>query len=306
MNILIAGGSGFIGQHFINAQAQFNHNITLLSRQKKPKHIPNVNRIIDWHEFKNLSTQELQQWDCVLNLCGRNIASRRWGTKEKHRLFSSRSNPAQTLSKRFAEAGHDVHILHASGVGIYGPCYNATMNQSVWTEKDTIQLHKNYFLQELGLAVEEHALKFNAPHLRQSFCRLGPVLSFHGGILKKLLPSYRCHLGGKLGSGKQPFPWIHIDDAIAAMEWIITKKITGPVNLVAPEIISQHQFAQALASRLNKPCAFFLPEQLIQMAFGQMGQECLLSGQQVSPQALLRHEFSFLYPSIESALNCPL
>ena len=305
MNILIAGGTGFIGRHFIAAQEKFSHRITVLSRQKNIKHLPAGAQVMHWDRFKTLDKHALGQWDCVINLCGKSIASRRWSTKEKRQLFSSRMTPTQILTERFAQINHPVHLLHASGVGIYGPCHNASVNAHIWTEKDTIDSDKNYFLQTLAIAIEEQALKADAPHMSQSFCRLAPVLSFQGGILKKLLPSYRCHLGGKIGSGKQPFPWIHIDDAIAAMAWLITNKITGPVNLVAPEIISQYQFAKALADRLHKPCAFFLPEKLIEIAFGQMGKECLLSGQQVAPEVLLKQPFSFLYPSIESALNSP-
>lgn len=303
MNILIAGGTGLIGQAFIEAQDKFNHQITVVSRNKKRARqiFKNSAHIISWDELLN---SKLDHSDIIINLCGENIANCRWSKSVKKRLIDSRIQPTQKLlnyCKKYSQ-NHQIHLLNASGIGIYGLQSTTDEQLPIFNENSQIQEKPYSFLQELSQQWEKVS-HINTPNLYITHCRFAPIITNRGGLLKKLLPSFKWNLGGRIGTGLQPFSWIHINDAIAALQFIIQEKITGPINIASPEIINQNEFAQHLGLALDKPSHFFMPTWLIQMIFGQMGHECLLHGQKVEPKRLIENNFEFLFPSIRTALR---
>lgn len=134
--------------------------------------------------------------------------------------------------------------------------------------------------------------------------RFGVVLSSQGGALQKMLPAFRFGLGAVLGNGKQPFSWVMLDDLVRAIDFIISKpNITGTVNIVSPDVITQADFAKSLSRALHKPCFLHMPQIIVRLLFGEMGDELLLKGQRVKSEKLLQAGFHFQYTKIDTALQ---
>lgn len=299
MNILITGGTGFIGQALTKHFLTKKDNVTILGRDdSKIKNIFGNNvKSTSWQEFNNDPTVALEDMDLIINLAGTNIGEKKWTKERKAEIIESRVNVTTLIAQACAKMNNPPTLFSASGIGIYG-C--STTNKQ-FIENDQADNASN-FLVQVALAWEQ-ATQSAAKNTRVVQMRFAGVLG-NGGLLKKMRLPFQLGLGGAMGNGEQPFPWIALHDLIRAIDFLIEHdQISGPVNFVAPECISQNQFAQAYASVLHRPHFLTTPAFAIKLAFGEMGELLLLNGQCAYPKVLLNSGFKFDYDKILPTLR---
>ncbi|MBT4836476.1 MAG: TIGR01777 family protein [Methylococcales bacterium] len=301
MNILVAGGTGLIGSSLITSLSA-EHKITVLTRnKKKAKHRFQSLDAIEWNS-DNLK-EVLNNQDLVINLVGENIGNQRWSQAVKKEIIMSRVKPAQRLCSLINELNKAdrPRLFNASAIGVYGLQKTLQLQRHVfYDETSSISDKPKDFLSEVGLKWESALDQYTDLNLVK--LRFAVVLTPKGGMLNKVLLPFKLGLGGKIGSGQQPFSWVAIEDVIGIIHHLIKHpEIQGPINLVAPQIVSQHQFAKQLAKRLHRPALMPMPSFVVKALFGQMGHELLLSGQSVQSKKLDDYEFKFR--TLESALK---
>ncbi len=258
------------------------HTITRVSRQKG--HL-------------NLDPPAFEGQDVVIHLAGTNIAGRRWSKRYKKLLYSSRIDTTTKLCKVLANMSSPPQLLLcASAIGIYGhiepPAYvdeGILMGDGFLYKLCFDWEHSTHLAEEIGIRVV--------------YMRFGIVLGQKGGALGKMLPVFRLGLGGRLGSGKQMMSWIALDEVPPAMEHVInTPGLSGPVNFVAPQAVSNTEFTRILAKALHRPAFLPVPALAIKILFGEMGKELLLCGARVLPKGLTESWYILRYPGLEEAL----
>ena len=296
MNYFITGGTGLIGRAFIeqhhitNANAQF----TVLTRNKAQaqKKLPSYVLIVS-----DLSEVNFKDFDVVLNLAGEPIVSKRWSDKQKDRLCKSRwTLTDQVVNKISKECSDDrpIRLISGSAVGIYG-----RQGSTVITEQFTN--HFPEFSHKLCHQWEDIAL--HAKHANVAVIRTGIVLSNKGGALDKMLLPFKLGLGGRIATGRQFMPWIHIDDMVSAIEYLVEHPVlTGPFNFTAPNPVTNAEFSKTLASELGRPCLFPVPEFVLRLAMGEMA-DLVLYGQKAVPQELLDSGYTFKFETLSPALH---
>lgn len=301
MNILIAGASGFIGKALVDALKD-NHNITVLGRNETTlRQLFPVN--IKHCSWDGLPELDAHHYDAVINLCGYNISAQRWTEAVKKQLIESRVTTSQALIKWIIHHKAKPHFLCANAVGIYGLQENGDETS---LEEDTFidTVNPKDFLSEIGVKWQAALQPAIDEGISVVTTRFGVVLKKGEGMLKKLTPSFYLGLGSIIGDGTQMLSWIHIDDLIRAIVFILHKpELSGPFNTTSPQPVSQAQFAHALAKAMHRPLFFKMPAFLIRLLLGEMGDNLLLKGQRVIPKRLLDAGFQFHYPSIEGALE---
>lgn len=293
LRIAVAGSSGFLGRHLTPFLAGRGHTVLRLIRVGPA----DVGSSI-WDPPKGLLDERvLDGVDVVVNLCGENVGSKRWSPERKRILQESRMLPTALLAETMARMAHPPGTLVSmSAIGIYGHRGNEPLDEQATTGGD--------FLAGLARAWEEAARPAAAAGIRVVHPRLAGVLSAQDGILARLLPPFRMGVGGRVGSGKQILSWIALDDALAALTYLIEEpRLRGPVNLSAPGAVSNDEFAHTLASVLHRPAILPLPETAVSWLFGEMGRTLLLGGARVFPKQLLESGFVFAYPELRPALR---
>lgn len=230
-----------------------------------------------------------------MNLCGRGIADRRWSGHVKQEIRDSRIIPTRVLADSVRQAGVPIFVS-SSATGYYGD----TGTRAV-TEKDAAGTG---FLADLTTDWEATALtaQTSGSSTRVALIRTAPVLSPSGGLLGKLRPLFRLGLGGRLGNGKQYFPWISLVDAVRVLELVLTRPLAGPVNMCAPQAVTNAEFTKSFGRAAGRPAVFAVPGAVLSKAAGEMAEEMLLQGQNVVPEVLIDNDFVFRHPTIDSAL----
>lgn len=301
MNIIIAGASGFIGHALVNALS-LQHQITVLGRKKQTlqRAFPNVSACHTWHELLNLNAND---YDAVINLCGENIAASRWNTNVKKKLISSRVNTSERLINWIINQKAKPHFLCANAVGIYG--VQNSDDSKAFDEETPINIQNPPdFLSEIGVQWQE-ALQPAINHgMKVTTTRFGVVLQKKQGMLKKLFPSFFLGLGSTVGDGKQTLSWVHIDDVVGGILFLLEHpELTGPFNLTSPHPVSQAEFSKTLAHAMHRPLLLNMPAFVIKLMFGEMGEYLLLKGQRVLPKRLTDAGYQFKYPELDNALK---
>ncbi|HEX3901553.1 MAG TPA: TIGR01777 family oxidoreductase [Polyangia bacterium] len=235
--------------------------------------------------------------DVVVNLIGESISSGRWSEARKKRLRDSRVVATRALVDVLR--GLPVRprlLISASGVGFYGD-----RGTEILTEASGVG---QGFAAELSRDWEAEAMKATEIGLRVVLLRSGLVLAKEGGILRKILPPFRIGLGGKIGSGTQWMPWIHLDDEIGLIRHAMEHEaVEGPLNLVAPEPVTNGEFVRALGEALGRPTALTAPAFALRLAFGAMTDELLLASQRAMPVRTLETGYTFRHPLLREALG---
>jgi uncharacterized protein (TIGR01777 family) len=301
MKILIAGATGMVGQALVKA-LEADHTLVLLGRDPlKLKQCFAKHTAIGWQAFLD-THNPLDDIDVVINLAGENIGEGRWSVARKDLIISSRVNATHTLATACAHsANKNIRLLNASAIGVYG---RSAQPDQIYDEQSPISNPPKDFLSTVGRAWEEALAPAEQAGVSVVKMRFGVVLSKNGGALAKMLPAFKFGLGGPIGSGQQSFSWVSLHDLIRAITWLIQHpEITGPVNIVAPEWVTQRQFAKMLGKILHRPAVLPLPAAVVKLQFGQMGQELLLNGIAVRSSVLIKHGFEFSYPKLEGALD---
>lgn len=290
MNILITGGTGFIGNHLVEYLLSEKHNIIILTRDKT-KVTKGIKAISDVNEIKPNETI-----DVIINLAGAPI-SKRWSDDYKKEIIDSRLNTTKNIITLIKKLKQKPEVLiSSSAIGYYG-----SKSDSIFDENSRPH---NEFTHQLCKKWENEALKAEKLGVRVCITRLGVVLGKNDGVLKQMLPYFKIGLGGRIGSGKQYFSWVHIDDVISAFSFLIKdKKQNGIYNLTAPNPITNKEFTQGLGKALKRPAIFPMPAYVVKLLFGEMGETLLLQGQRVFPKKFKDAGFKFKHPKIDEALR---
>jgi uncharacterized protein len=300
MNILVAGGTGFIGQAIIK-HLKNKHKITVLTRNLKKANalLPGI-EAITW--LSDDFNRALASVEVVINLVGENIGDKRWSHSVKSRIIDSRVRATSQLCVAINALSQEQRprLLNASAIGIYGlPTGESNQDKYSYNETSVLPQPAHDFLSEVGSAWEKPLNDSKNTSIVR--LRFGVVLHPDGGMLKKLRLPYLCGLAGRIGSGEQFISWVALEDAVAVIDYILENpKLTGAFNIVAPQVLSQKEFARAFAKHLKRPCFIPMPSFAVKLLFGQMGKELLLSGQKVESGRL--NNFSFKCPTLEIAL----
>lgn len=301
MNILIAGGSGFIGHHLVDV-LQDQHQITVIGRDKiKLKNqFSSAIKTLSWDM---LPTTDASTYDLVINLCGFNIGSSRWNHRVKKKIIDSRVKTNTQLVEWLIEQKAVPRYFCANAVGIYGLQENGALE--AFDEDSSIDFaNPRDFMSEIGIRWQESLAPALQHGIKVTTLRFGVVLAKGDGILKKLAPSFYMGLGSIIGDGQQILSWVHIDDAVSAILFLINHpELTGAFNITSPNPISQEEFAHSLAQCMHRPLLFKIPAFVVRLLFGEMGECLLLKGQRVLPKRLNNSGYSFSYPILTDAFS---
>ncbi len=299
MRIFVAGGTGFVGQGVVEALLDEGHEIFALSRdaERARNLFPDYIRIVkgdlarqgDW-------LKSVDGCGAVVNFAGEQAVGRRWNDDVKNAIRSSRIDGTANLVAAIEQAESTPEVLiNASATGYYGPSGNDELTELDPPGKD--------FLARLCVDWEDAARKAEDCGARVVRLRLGIVLHRSGGALKKMLPPFRFGLGGPVGSGSQPFPWIHRDDAAGLISLSLADStLSCAINAVAPDLINNREFARALGKTLRCPAMISVPAFALRLLFGE-GAGPLLAGQRAVPKRARGMGYRFRYPTIMSALE---
>lgn len=290
MQILITGGSGFIGQALLPALEKAGHGILLLSRQERP--LDGRYRAVK--ELAGIDSGE--PIDAVINLAGASMAGRRWTRRYKRELVESRIRTTRGLVSLFERLETKPQVLlSASAIGYYGHHGDETLAEDGGSTPG--------FAQALCADWEGVAREVEAMGVRLCLMRLGVVLDAGGGAFEQMFLPFRLGVGNYIGSGQQWLSWIHRADAVAAMLFLLQHPtLSGPFNLTAPEPVTSRGFCEAASNRTRTLITLPMPAPVMRLAVGEMAGELLINGQRVVPAALQRAGFEFSYPRLPEAL----
>jgi uncharacterized protein len=291
--VLITGASGFIGTKLVSHLLKQDYKVIGLSRDKNK--ISN-HPCLEWiQSFEQLKTDRI---DYVINLAGENIGQSRWSDARKAKLIQSRVETTEQLYAYLKKRQiTPKRIISGSAVGFYGIGIEEKWSE-VCTEDASSQ---DIFMSELCQKWEAVTQKY--PEQNTKIIRLGVVFGLGGGILPQMLLPIRLNLVGRIGSGLQSCVWVHIEDVIKAIEFLMHKETSANIfNVVAPERVNQKSFAGLAALILKKRPLLNLPKGLFKFLLGEQSQ-LILNGQYVKSKALLDAGFEFKYPTLKHALK---
>lgn len=303
--IIIAGGSGFIGTKLAEKFVSGGYEVVILTRNPKKPRANSFIRFVGWDgQTPGDWFSEIEGSKAVVNLAGKSIAGEtlpailfgRWTQKNKQEILQSRVSSGKVLAEAVLSARNKPQVLiQASGIGFYGTSSTTPLDEESPPGSD--------FLASVSLDWEVSSRDVTAGGIRHAVIRSGVVLDPGGGILPLVALPIRLFLGGRLGNGRQPFPWIHIEDEIAAIQFLVeNNNCNGAYNLVAPGITSNAEFGKVLAAVLRRPFYLPVPAFLLKLLLGEKS-ILVLAGQQAVPRKLLDAGFTFHHPQAESALK---
>jgi uncharacterized protein len=303
--VVIAGGSGFIGQYLTQKLASSGYEVVILSRSPHSYNGIFPARTVFW-DGASLGewAKEIENALAIINLAGESIAGEklptilfgRWTPKKKDAIIRSRVLSGKVLTEAVENANNKPDVfIQASGIGFYG-----TEGTQILEEDDP---PGSDFLAGVSQEWERSSLGVEALGVRRAVIRSGVVLGAHGGILPLIALPIRLFLGGRLGSGKQPFPWIHIVDEVDAIQFLMENPACrGAYNFVAPEIKTSAQFSQILAGVLHRPFYLPVPAFILRLLLGEKS-VLVLKGQNAAPRNLLDAGFHFRFTEAEAAIK---
>lgn len=293
MNILITGGTGLVGRHLIPRLLELKHQVTVVTRNPEKARRIFSDRVTYW---KGLAGQtHLNEIDAVINLAGEPIADKRWTEAQKQRLCHSRWNMTQQLVDLINASDTPPEVfISGSAIGYYGDLGEVVVNEE--------EPPHNEFTHKLCARWEQIACGAQSDKTRICLLRTGAVLARHGGMLAKLLPIFRLGVGGPIGDGRQYLAWIHIDDMVNAILWLLDNDLRGPFNMVSPYPVRNEQFAHALGHALHRPAIMRAPAMVVRMMMGESS-VLVLGGQRALPKRLEAAGFAFRWHDLEEALQ---
>jgi uncharacterized protein (TIGR01777 family) len=299
MRVVITGAAGFIGSALCKALYK-DYEVVALSRniESAQKSIGDTAKVVLWDAKTSAGwAEEAEGALAIINLAGENIASGRWNKTRKSRILQSRLNAISAVIKTIKQLKNKPKVyIQASAIGYYGPRSDELLDENSTPGKG--------FLASVCRDVESATEEIEGLGLRRVVIRTGVVLGRDGGAFVKLVKPFRFYLGGHVGSGRQWFSWIHLEDQIAAIKFLMQNEhLEGVFNLTAPQPVTMKEFCKILGNVLHRPAWLSVPAFAARLAFGQMADEMLLSGQKVLPKRLLNTGFDFKYTDVEQALN---
>lgn len=303
MRVIITGGTGLIGRALTAELVRRGHEVIILSRSPKlAAGLPAGVRVEGWDARSAKGWGPLADGaGAIVNLAGENIAGtgflpQRWTDERKRRILESRINAGRAVVEAVEQAASKAGVvIQSSGVDYYPADETADM-----TEESP---RGSSFLADVTRDWEASTQAVEVLGVRRAIIRTGVVLSKDAGVLPKLALPYQLFVGGPIGSGRQPFPWIALDDEVAAIAFLIEHPMaSGPFNLAAPHPLTNAEFGRVLGKVLGRPSFVPAPAFAFKLAFGELA-VLLLEGRRALPKRLLELGFQFKYPEAEAALR---
>ena len=299
MQIVVTGGTGFIGRSLCASLREDGHQVILLTRRKDEaqRSCGSTVTVVEWNGHEAGSWEDhLEDADAIINLAGAPIAEERWTETRKRLLTESRVLTTRLLVEAMSRrSSKPLTLISASGIGYYGASDDRLLDEGAERGQG--------FLADLCLAWEAEALRAAKFGTRVVMLRTGMVLEQDGGALPKMLMPFRLFAGGPIMPGTQWVSWIHRRDHIGLIHWLLTTpQVSGPVNVVAPEPVTMNQFCTTLGRVLHRPSWLPVPGFALRAAFGELG-TLMTTGQRVHPAKALSGGYVFHYPTLEPALR---
>ncbi|MBI5665743.1 MAG: TIGR01777 family protein [Nitrospirae bacterium] len=307
MNILITGGTGFIGTPLARELRGKGHSVTVTTRRPSDSKDK-----LTWSAPALIPPDIISRFDAVINLAGEPIAPRRWTKDRKERILSSRINTTRALVESIRQIEHTPLspldrgerkrlpkvLISASAVGFYGAHGDEYVTEDTPPAGD--------FLADVCKQWEAEAYKALDLGIRVVTVRIGGVLEADGGALPMMALPFKFFLGGPIGSGRQWFSWIHRDDIIGIIIFALENdSVSGPVNMTAPNPVTNREFSRSLGQVLHRPSFLAVPGIVVKLMLGELG-AVLLTGQRVLPEKILRAGYRFKYSDVSQALRAIL
>lgn len=299
MKVLISGSSGLVGSALCQRlEAEPDCEIVRLVRKQSPD---TQQTSVVWNPAEGqLEPQAFDGVDVVVHLGGVNIAGKRWSPEVKQKIFNSRFQSTSLLATKLATLEQKPSVfLCASAVGFYGDRGEERLDES--------SPRGEGFLADVCQAWEQATQPAQDAGMRVVNMRFGMILDRKGGALGQMLTPFKMGVGGRLGSGKQYWSWIALPDVINALQFCLNhSELAGPVNFVAPDEVTNLEFTKTLGKVLSRPTCLPVPAWGVKTAFGEMGQELMLTSARVVPKKLIEAGFQFQYPQLEDAFRSVL
>jgi uncharacterized protein (TIGR01777 family) len=297
MKIVVAGGTGFLGAALCAALRDEGHDVVVLTRAAASA-ADGKARTVPWNPDGGIGrwASEVDGAGAVVNLAGESIAGRRWTSQQKRRIKSSRLLATGSIVEAIRNANRPPRALvNASAIGFYGDRGREILTESATPGSD--------FLADVCVAWEEEARRAS-PLARVAVVRTGVVLDGQAGALPQMMLPFKLFVGGRMGSGEQYISWIHRDDWVDLVRWILNHDaVSGPVNATAPKPVTNADFAEALGQAMGRPSWLPTPGFALRLALGEMAGALLLGGQRVIPERALQDGYSFRFGKVEDALR---
>lgn len=301
---LISGATGFVGTNFLlNLTSEDQFRVLSRNPLNAAKHCKSLDSdaeflgAVEWEPTDSRPpTQAFEAIDTLVNFSGESVATGRWTEAKKRRIYDSRVNGTQNLTNFLLQGSHNVDtFLSCSAVGYYGFPGDVELTELSAPGAD--------FLSTVVQAWEEPLTELEHTDIRVITTRLGVPLGHDGGAFPQMVRPFRMFVGGRIGSGTQWVPWIHINDCVAALAFLIADtNRSGVYNIVAPQSSTNNQLTAAIAKSLHRPAIFPVPAFMLRILLGGFS-EVLLESQKVVPQRLTDAAFEFTYSTIETAVS---
>jgi uncharacterized protein len=298
MRVFVTGGTGFVGRHLAQRLLTLGHEVTVITRsaERSQSLLPGAAFVEGDPTQPGLWQEAVPKHDVVINLAGRSIFTY-WTRKTRREIIDSRVSITRNLVDALQSAPAGTLLISTSAVGFYG----STMDDRPLDESSPAG---NDFLAEVGKLWEAEAKRAELFGVRVIRCRFGIILGKNGGALEKMIPAFRYCLGSPLGSGKQWFSWIHLEDILDVMVFLIGNMgLFGVINATAPHPVRNQELTETLARVLRRPVILpAVPSFLLRSVLGDFG-KILLEGQRVIPKRLLDSGYTFRFATLEKALR---
>jgi len=292
MNVLVTGGTGFVGGILVNLLCARNDRATIVTRRPEEGRTARVGvSFAGW-------LPDLSRHEAVVNLAGASVSARRWNEAYKRELVESRVDRTRALVQALGKCDKRPRVLvNASAVGYYGDRGDELLDED--------SAPASGFLPDLCVAWEREALEAERHGVRVVNLRIGIVLGRFGGALEKMAPIFKLGLGGPFGAGAMWLPWIHVNDCAGlVLHAIDDESLRGAVNAVSPGVVRNKEFARTLGKVLSRPAILPVPPFALKLAVGEFAAQ-LLASERVAPKQALASGYRFQWPELEPALkNC--
>jgi uncharacterized protein (TIGR01777 family) len=291
MRLLLCGGTGFIGQALEESLRDRGDEVWIVSRGKRAD--ADSARIVTWDEWE-ADPQRWEGFDAIVNLTGESI-NQRWTAAAKRRILDSRTTAAERIARILGRMKTPPRVVvNASGISLYGHSGGEVFDESSPARPAD-------FLGETVVRWEQAIDRIPAARIVK--LRISLVMAAKGGAFPLLVLPYRLFAGGHMGNGKQGMPWIHLQDMVRLIKFCLDNgSVSGPVNAVAPQPVTNDEFGRVLARVMRRPHWFHAPGGIMRLALGEMS-DLVLTGQKAIPRVALDHGFRFDYPDLEGALR---
>jgi uncharacterized protein len=295
MNVVVAGGTGFLGRPLSRALAADGHDVFILTRGSTDRRTNSITWTPNGESGPWASA--IDGAGVVVNLAGESIAAKRWTAAQKRKILDTRVLATRSLVTAIRTASVPPSVfVSGSAVGYYGPLGDEVVTEDAPPGSD--------FLARVCVTWEEEARRAAKAPTRVVCVRTGVVLEKDGGALPQMLPPFKVGVGGPVGSGRQYWPWIHRQDWIDLVRWAIrTPDAGGAINATAPHPVTNADFARALGRAMHRPAFMPAPAFALRLLLGEMADALLLSGQRAVPRRAERGGFTFAYVKVDEALQ---